>query len=308
MARDYYLCLAITFTIGTSGVTMAISVQLGDLHRADLTAGPVEFREKGSGTPIVFLHGIIANGDVWRNVVPELVGEYRCITPDWPLGSHRLPMRDGTDFTLFGLATLIDDFLEALELTDVVLVANDTGGAIAQAVAVRHPHRLGRLVLTPCDAFDNFLPLPIKHLQILGRTPVGLYLLAQSLRSPLIQRLPIAFGRLTERPIPAEIMRSYTEPLRRISGVRRDFAGLVRAISTRFTEEAGRGLASFSRPTLIVWARERHRFFPVRYAHQLADNLPNARLEFLDDSGPFVSEDQPMALAGLIRDFLETSP
>ncbi|MDZ4232519.1 MAG: alpha/beta hydrolase [Dietzia sp.] len=287
---------------------MAISAQLGELHRAELSAGPVEYRERGSGTPIVFLHGIVANGDVWRNVVPELAGQYRCITPDWPLGSHRLPMRDGTDFTLFGLAKLVDEFLETLGLNDVVLVANDTGGAIAQAVAARYPQRLSRLVLTPCDAFNNFLPLPIKHLQLFGRAPLGLYLLAQSLRSRAIQRLPIAYGRLTERPIPAEIMRSYTEPLRSLSGVRRDFAALVSAISTRFTEEAGRGLSSFDRPTLIVWARERRRFFPAEYAHRLADILPDARLEFLDGTGPFVSEDQPVALSRSIQKFIiETS-
>jgi pimeloyl-ACP methyl ester carboxylesterase len=285
---------------------VAVSVQLGDLSRADLPAGTVEYRERGSGTPIVFLHGIVANGDVWRNVVPELAGRFRCITPDWPLGSHRLAMREGADFTLFGLARLVSQFLETLELADVVLVANDTGGAIAQAVAVRHPKRLGRLVLTPCDAFDNFLPLPIKHLQVFGRTPAGLYVLAQSLRSPLVQRLPIAFGRLTERPIPAEIMRSYTEPLRRSHAVRRDFATLVRAISTRYTEEAARGLTSFDRPTLIVWARERRRFFPVEHAHRLADLLPDARLELLDDTGPFISEDQPVALARSIQMFAET--
>jgi pimeloyl-ACP methyl ester carboxylesterase len=285
---------------------MAISAQLGDLRRAQLPAGPVEYRETGSGSPIVFLHGIIANGDVWRNVVPELAGRYRCITPDWPLGSHRLEMRDGTDFTLFGLAELVSEFLEALGLTDVTLGANDTGGAIAQAVAARHPERLGRLVLTPCDAFDNFLPPPIKHLQIFGRTPLGLYLLAQTLRSRLVQRLPIAFGLLTERPIPAEIMRSYTEPLRRSRAVRSDFAKLVRGISTRSTDEAARGLSSFDRPTLIVWANERRRFFPVEHAHRLAGILPDARLEILDDTGPFVSEDQPAALARLIDKFAET--
>lgn len=284
---------------------MAISTQLGELRRADLSMGPVEYRERGSGIPIVFLHGIIANGDVWRNVVPELADRYRCIAPDWPLGSHRLAMREGTDFTLFGLARLVDEFLETLGLTDVVLVANDTGGAIAQTVAARHPERLGRLVLTPCDAFDNFLPLPIQHLQLFGRTQAGLYVLAQSLRSRLVQRLPIAFGLLTELPIPAVIMRSYTEPLRRSRAVRRDFAALVRAISIRFTEEAARGLSSFDRPTLIVWARERRRFFPVEHAHRLADLLPDARLELLDDTGPFVSEDQPVALARLIHKFAD---
>lgn len=283
---------------------MSISAQLGDQHRTDLSVGPVEYRERGSGKAIVFLHGIIANGDVWRNVVPELADHYRCITPDWPLGSHRLTMHEGTDFTLFGLARLVSEFLEKLDLTDVVLVANDTGGAIAQAVAARHAERLDRMVLTPCDAFDNFLPLPIKHLQLFGRTPLGLYLLAQSLRSRQVQRLPIAFGRLTERPIPADIMRSYTEPLRRSRGVRRDFAALVRAISTRFTEEAAHGLGSFDRPTLLVWARERRRFFPVAHAHRLATLLPDARLELLDDTGPFISEDQPLALAQLIQAFV----
>ena len=287
---------------------MSTSAQLGDQHTANLTSGPVEYRERGRGTPIVFLHGIIANGDVWRNVVPELADQYRCITPDWPLGSHRLTMREGTDFTLFGLARLVDEFLAVLDLTDVVLIANDTGGAIAQAVAARHPDRLGRLVLTPCDAFDNFLPPPIKHLQLFGRTPPGLYLLAQTLRSPLVQRLPIAFGRLTERPIPADIMRSYTEPLRRLPGVRRDFATLVRAISSRFTEEAALGLESFDRPTLIVWARERRRFFPVEHAHRLAALFPDAHLELLDDTGPFISEDQPIALAQLIGRFMEAQP
>ncbi|MFJ8819653.1 alpha/beta fold hydrolase [Amycolatopsis thermoflava] len=283
---------------------MAISTQLGTLHRVDLPAGPIEYRERGSGTPIVFLHGIIANGDVWRNVVPELSQRYRCITPDWPLGSHRLPMRAGTDFTLFGLAELVDDFLAALDLDEVVLVANDTGGAIAQTVATRRPERLGRLVLTPCDAFDNFLPPPIRHLQLLGRTPAGLFMLAQTLRSRVVQRLPIAFGRLTEHPIPPEIMRSYTEPLRRFAGVRRDFAKLVRGIDAQFTQAAALGLAGFDRPTLIVWARERRRFFPLDHAHRLAGLLPQARLEVLDNTGPFVSEDQPVALAHVIDDFL----
>ncbi|GAA3856743.1 alpha/beta fold hydrolase [Amycolatopsis tucumanensis] len=283
---------------------MAISAQLGAPRRTELAAGPIEYRERGTGAPVVFLHGIIANGDVWRHVVPELAGQYRCITPDWPLGSHRLPMRAGTDFTLFGLAKLVNEFLGALGLDDVVLVANDTGGAIAQAVAARHPDRLGRLVLTPCDAIGNFLPPPIKHLQVVGRTPTGLYLLAQGLRSRAVQRLPIAFGRLTERPIPAEIMRSYTEPLRKHSGVRRDFAALVRAISSEFTQEAARGLNAFHRPTLIAWARERRRFFPQEHAHRLACILPNAHLEVLENTGPFISEDQPVALARLIQDFL----
>lgn len=282
---------------------MATAVDaLGPLHEVELPDGTIAYHERGEGAPLVFVHGIIANADVWRHVVPELAGRFRCLTPDWPLGGHQLAMESGTDFSLFGLADLVDRTLAALGLDQVVLVGNDTGGAICQAVAARHPQRIDRLVLTPCDAFDNFLPLPIKHLQLLGRTPAGLRLLAESLRFRPVQRLPIAFGLLTRRPIPAEIMASYTRPLRCQPAVRRDFAALVRAISTRFTLEAAEGLRHFDRPSLLAWARQD--FFPLAHAERLAGLLPDAHLTVIDASGPFVGEDAPHELARLIEDFL----
>ncbi len=158
-------------------------------------------------------------------------------------------------------------------------------------------------VLTPRDAFDNFLPAPIKHLQLFGRTPAGLRLLAESLRFRPVQRLPIAFGLLTRRPIPAEIMTSYTGPLRNIPGVRRDFAALVRSISTRFALETVEALRRFDRPTLLAWARQN--FFPLAHAERLAGLLPDAELEIIEQSGPFIGEDAPHELARLIEDFLD---
>lgn len=285
---------------------MSITEALGPERVIDLAQGRLVVRTSGEGAPILFLHGIVANGDLWRGVVPHLQAHYTCIVPDWPLGSHRLPMRPGTDFTLFGLADLVAETIEAIG-DPVILVANDTGGAIAQAVAARHPERLSALVLTPCDAYDNFLPMPIKHLQFGGRTTGGLWLLGQALRFRSIQRLPIAFGRLTERPIPADIMRSYTEPLRTIPGVRRDFARLVRSISRRFTNEAAAGLGAFSGPALLIWSLDRHQFFPIEHAHRLAQALPDARLEVVTDSGPFIPEDQPEVLAGLLLEFIRVS-
>jgi pimeloyl-ACP methyl ester carboxylesterase len=178
---------------------MADSV-LGKTREIETPAGPIRYRERGEGPPIVFLHEIIANGWLWRRVVPAL--------------------------------------------DDVTLVANDTGGAIAQWVAVHDPARLGRLVLTPCDAFENFLPPALRHLQLFGRTPAGLWLLAQSLRFRAIYRLPIAFGRLTVRPIDPEAMDCYTSPLRTNPAVRADFARLVRAISSNYTQEAAEALRS----------------------------------------------------------------
>src|SRR5205807_7841675 len=136
--------------------------RLGEQAEAEISAGRIRYRELGNGSPIVFLHGIVANGALWRRVAPRLAGDHRCVVPDWPLGSHELGLKPGVDMSLPGLADLVGDFLAALGLDDVTLVANDTGGAIAQWVAIRHPERLARLVLTPCDAFANFLPLALR--------------------------------------------------------------------------------------------------------------------------------------------------
>jgi pimeloyl-ACP methyl ester carboxylesterase len=279
--------------------------ELGSLHEVEMPEGIIRYHEVGDGPPIVFVHGIIANADVWRGIVARLRGQYRCITPDWPLGGHTQPMRPGTDFSLFGLADLVQRTIGALDLAAPALVGNDTGGAICQALAARHPERIGRLVLTPCDAFDNFLPLPIRHLQLLGRTPAGLMVLAQSLRLRAVQRLPIAFGLLTRRPIPADIMASYTSPLRENALTRSDFAQLVRAISTSFTQEAAEGLRTFPHPTLIAWARQQ--FFPLAHGERLAGLMPDARLRIIEDSGPFVTEDQPEQTATLIAEFLRAT-
>jgi len=196
--------------------------------------------------------------------------------------------------------------LAAIDLDDVTLVANDTGGAIAQFVAARHPERLARLVLTPCDAFDNFLPPVLRHLQLLGRTPVGLWLLGQTLRLRAIQQLPIAFGHLTVRPIDAKAMRSYTRPLATSSLVRRDFSKLVRAISSKHTNQVAGELHHFDKPAMVVWGLD-DRLFPLVHGHRLARLLPQASLEVIDDAGAFVTEDQPQRVAALIGSFLTST-
>lgn len=283
---------------------MAISESLGELRILEIEEGRIEYRICGQGPTLVFLHGIIANADVWRGVVADLAVDHRCVSPDWPMGAHRLGMRPGTDFSLPGIARMVERFLIAAKLAQVVLVANDTGGAVAQYVVTAHPTRIVGLVLTPCDAFDNFIPFPIRHLRLFGRTPWGLWLLAQALRVRVVQRLPIAFGLLTERPIPAAMMRSYTGPLRDHASTRRDFAALVREIRPGYTVAVAPRLASYLRPVLLLWARERRPFFPLDHARRLAAIFPDSTVEVIEDSGPFVMEDQPAAVAASIRRFV----
>jgi pimeloyl-ACP methyl ester carboxylesterase len=152
--------------------TMAVSESLGTRHEIDLPQGRLRYRERGEGPPVVFVPGLMAHADLWRNVVPRIADAgHRCTAPDWPLGAHELPM-PGADLSPPGVADLIADLLDALDLRDVTLVANDTGGALTQILLTRRPNRVGGVVLTPCDAFECFFPPLISFLPPSPRCPV----------------------------------------------------------------------------------------------------------------------------------------
>jgi pimeloyl-ACP methyl ester carboxylesterase len=160
---------------------MAISEALGERRTVRLPAGTLEYRERGSGPPVVFAHGAAVNGDLWRRVAPELAGEHRCIVPDLPLGGHSIPLDDAPDLSLYGCADLLASFLDALDLRDVTLIANDTGGAIAQALVGRRGERVGRLVLTSCDAWRNYPPKAVLYLKPTVRVAPALWLLVKAM-------------------------------------------------------------------------------------------------------------------------------
>jgi pimeloyl-ACP methyl ester carboxylesterase len=267
-----------------------------------LPAGQISYTDEGSGPPIVFAHGALVDGTLWSPVIPHLSERFRCIVPDLPLGSHRTPMAADADLSPPGLARLIADFLGALDLDEVVLVGNDTGGAICQLVAVNHPERLAQLVLTPCDAFENFLPLAFRYLQVAARVPGGITVLMQTMRPRPMRRAPIAYGWLTKKRIPNETLDRWVEPAMHDAGVRRDTVKVLRGISKRYTLEAAERLRGFDRPTLLAWAPE-DRFFKLEYAKRLAAVFPDSRLELIEDARTFVSIDQPDRLATLITEF-----
>jgi pimeloyl-ACP methyl ester carboxylesterase len=267
----------------------------------------VRYRESGSGEPVVFLHGALVDGRLWRKVTPHLDG-FRCIVPDLPLGAHRIPAAPGADLTPPGLARLVSDFLEALDLRDVTLVGNDTGGVIAQLVATRHPERLARLVLTPCDAFDNFLPRIFKPLTLGAKVPALLTAAVQPLRLRPVRRLPIAFGWLTKRPIePRDVEDDWIKAFFADAAIRRDVVRLLRGVDKRITQQAAKDLERFDKPVLLAWATE-DKVFPFAHAERFAAALPDARIERIEDSYAFVSEDQPQRTAQAITDFIRATP
>lgn len=266
-----------------------------------LEQGTVHYRELGEGEPLVFVHGLLVDGRLWRDVVPPLAEHYRCIVPDWPLGSHRTAMNAGADRSPRGIANLIADFLDALELSDVTIVANDTGGAISQILAAERPERLRALVLTNCDCLENFLPPVLRPLQWLAHVPGAYWLLAQAARSARVRRSPLGFGMLSHSQLPDELTAEWLAPLRR-RDVRADALATLKAIDKRDTLNAAKRLGEQPLPTLLAWAPD-DLMFTLASAERLAATIPGARLEQIADSRAFVPQDQPLRLAELIAEF-----
>ena len=214
-----------------------------------------------------------------------------------------MPLREGTDLSLPGLARIVADLLEALELEHVAIVAIDTGGAVSQWLVGHHPERIGRLVLTSCDAFEKFPPTPQRYLELAGRVPALMWVVAWSVQFKAIQRLPTAYGWVTSAPIEPAVMRSYTDPVREDAGVRRDLAELLKAVDTRYTFEAAESLTGFDKPALVLWA-DGDKIFPREHGRRLAELLPQGRFELVLESRTFIPEDQPERLIARVRQFL----
>src|SRR3954447_9341985 len=203
----------------------------------DLTAATIDYDDTGGDGPVVlFVHGLLVDGSLWRKVVAGLDG-FRCIVPTLPLGSHRVPVRDRSALTPIGVADMLAEFMERLELTDVTLVANDTGGAITQLLMVRRPERIGRVVLTPCDAFENFLPPMFRPLQWLAKARL-LGPVLRGARIKAIRRSPLAYGVLTKRPIPHDVLEGWVRPALSDGKIRGDVTHFTARIDKQLTLDA----------------------------------------------------------------------
>ena len=277
---------------------------LGERRELDLPQGRLRAFESGAGEPIVFLHGLLVNANLWRNVVPRLAPELRCLSLDLPLGSHELAV-PGADLSGPGLADLVADAIAALGLERATVVGNDSGGAVAQILAARHPDRIERLVLTSCDAYENYPPRAFKYLKAAAYVPEAILpAMFAPLRLRAVQRLPLAYGWLTREPIEPRAAASYLLPTFTSAGVRRDMQRAIRhGFRREQTLEASKRFGELDRPVLLAWSRD-DKFFKPRYAERLAADLPDVRLEWIENARTFSPEDQPERVAELIADFV----
>jgi pimeloyl-ACP methyl ester carboxylesterase len=264
-----------------------------------LDAGTIHYDVTGpaQGRPVVFVHGYSMASSLWGPLAARL-GErgLRCFAPTWPLGGHPEPLRPGADRTLPGIAAMVDAFLAALDLDDVVLVGNDTGGLVAQLVAVTHPDRLGALVLTSCDAFEHFPPPILKPLILASRTQPTFRGALQALRSAAVRRR--AFGALSHSDIDALVLQ-WVRPQLENPAVAEDLRRFTASLRRETSLDAAARLGGFTRPALVAWSAD-DEFFPVEDGRRLAAALPNAQLHVIENARTFSMLDQPDRLADLI--------
>lgn len=171
-------------------------------HLIDLSAGTLAYEDTGGDGPVlVLLHGLLMDASLWAAPIAELSADHRCVAPTLPLGAHRHPMRADADLSLPGVARLVAEFLDRLDLRDVTLVGNDTGGALVQLLMADGIPRVERVVLVSCEAFDNFPPgLTGRTLVLAGRLSPWMFgLFMRQMRVRALRRLPSAFGWLTKR-------------------------------------------------------------------------------------------------------------
>jgi pimeloyl-ACP methyl ester carboxylesterase len=266
-----------------------------------LPAGKIRYREAGEGKPIVFVHGYLVDGRLWEGVVDRLSDRFRCLAPDWPIGAQQVPMNPEADLSPPGIAKLIADFLAALDLEDVTIVGNDSGGAMSQVLVTTHPERIGRLALTNCDTHENFPPGIFKAMPPLAKLPGGMVVLSAPFRVPAVARQ--AFAPFARTKIPPELIASWMAPATKDREIMRDTKKVTAGMNKRHTLKAAEKLRGSQLPIRLLWAPN-DKFFPIKYAERLASETGNAEIIQIPNANTFVPLDQPQRVADEIAKFV----
>lgn len=241
--------------------------------RVSTASGDVSYTDIGEGPVALFVHGVGTNNLLWRKVMTELAGERRCVAPDLP-GHGGSPVTSDQDLSLNGLARLLEDFCASLELGEVDLVANDTGGAVAQVFAVHHPDRLRTLTLTNCDTQGNLPPEAFRPVvELAGRGKLAPLLV--KLAGDPGQARTGALGGGYEHPdqLPDEVVDAFVRPVGGTLEAARQFERLLTSVRGEELDAIEAPLKEFRVPTLLVWGTGDPNF-GVEWAYRFRDAVP----------------------------------
>lgn len=266
----------------------------------DLSQGPVAYRAAGpadsTSPPVVFIHPFLMDGSLWTAVADRLADRgIRSYAPDWPLGSHRTPLGPDADLSPRGVARLIVSFLDALNLNDVTLVGNDTGGALCQFVLDSDSSRVGRVVLTNCDAFDSFPPFPFSVIFRMLKGRVRMKLNLQPMRVRMFRHSPLGFGLLSNELDP-ELTKAWISPCLETREIRTEAVRFLKAINPKELLDVSARLNNFDGPVVLVWGTA-DRVFKPELGRRLQKAFRDAKFVEVPQSKTLVALDAPDVLA-----------
>jgi pimeloyl-ACP methyl ester carboxylesterase len=269
-----------------------------------LQRATIEYRELGPADsahpPILFVHGILVDHKLWLKVAEELAHNgFRCILPDWPLGSHTVPVDQGVELTPASVAEMVNEFIGLLDLHDVTLVGNDTGGGLCQLLIDAHPDSVGRLVLTNCDAFDKFPPFPFNVVFATMRGPRSIRLLSKLMKVTALRHSPLGYGLLL-RPEDDALTASWVAPMSTDRRIAQNLATLLRGVAATDLVDVATRLPRFTKPVTIVWGMADRSFTPA-LGRRLAALFPNASMVEVPGARTFVALDAPRAVVDAIE-------
>lgn len=271
-------------------------------RHANTDSGRIAYIEQGSGPAALFIHGVPLNGFHWRHVMAEMRNIRRCIALDL-MGLGYTEIHPAQDVSFTAQARMMVQFLDVLGIEQVDLVANDSGGAIAQIFAANNPGRVRTLTLTNCDVHDNWPPAAIAPLIEAARKGVLIDAYEKYLDDPEARRTRFARAYADPAVLTDEIYRVYLDPLRATRESRHNFHRYWLAFDNRHTVAIEPLLRQLRMPALIVWALD-DIFFGLEWAHWLKDTIPGAvRVVEVPGARLFFPEDRPQALIGPLRAF-----
>ena len=270
---------------------------------AELPQGDISYRAAGPRSsahpPVVFVHGLLVDARLWEPVAERLASDgIRSYAPTLPLGSHQRPMNADADLSPQGIAALTRDFLEALDLSDVTIVGNDTGGAICQLMLGGDTSRIGGAVLTNCDAFGSFPPRGLAPLFHALRHPGLVACLAPALRSRAVRHGPLAFGPLSSGPLDGALTSDWVQPLAG-KAIRHDLAKFARGVRPGLLLDAASRFGQFTGPVRILWG-DADPYFRVELGRRLSESFPHATFTTVPGGRTFLPLDRPAEVANEI--------
>jgi pimeloyl-ACP methyl ester carboxylesterase len=274
------------------------------MDSVELAQGTITYRVAGPADsaqpPVVFVHGILADNQLWTDVADKLADRgVRSYAPNLPLGSHRTAMHPDAELSPRGVAAIVNGFMAKLGLTNVTLVGNDTGGAICQFLIDTDHSRIGRLVLTNCDAFDVFPPRDFKMLFVAGRREALIKPLAVSIKPTALRHSRLGYGLLFAGKPDPKVTQSWVEPVLTDKAVRRDLAKVLRGVRPKDLLDVATRFGAFTKPVDLVWGAA-DSAFTITLAERLATAFPNARLTRVPGGKTFFAMEQPEPLAEAI--------